>query len=195
MKRKSGIPLVVIDLLGGAVVAGCLIASATLIAARLQSGESVTAAPARMIEAAQRDLAALNAAVDRQRAIVEQRRVELEVSGQLPDRTPTEAYFRKLSELAREHHVRVISSKPVFSREYPGLLEQRYAYDVAGPTIDLLSFLRAIETTEFWADVSYLQIQAGRPVAGSRENDRVASMTLSLFSVAPQEPELEASDG
>jgi hypothetical protein len=121
---------------------------------------------------------------------LKERQVELATSGQLPAQIPIEEYFQTLSRLAGRHHLRVVRHNPLGPRSYPGLLEQRYAYEVIGTMPDIARFFRAIEDAEFWADISYLKIDGGPPSAdqgGEPTDERDAILTISLFSAAPAE--------
>jgi hypothetical protein len=84
----------------------------------------------------------------------------------------------------------VVRHNPLGPRSYPGLLEQRYAYEVMGRVADLARFLRDVEDAEFWADISYLKIDGGPPSAdqgGEPNGERDALLTISLFSAARAE--------
>jgi hypothetical protein len=144
-----------------------------------------------LVQTAQRDLAELRLECDRQRKVLEARSTELAENGQLPEQTPVEEYFRRLSELASRHQLRVVRQNPLSPREYPGLLEQRFVYEMTGSFQDLVRFLHAIENTDFWADVSYLELGSGHAVKGCRPDERVATLTLSLYSARPPDEEAE----
>jgi hypothetical protein len=81
----------------------------------------------------------------------------------------------------------VVRHNPLGPRSYPGLLEQRYAYEVIGTQPDLARFLRAIEDAEFWADISYLKIDGGKRQGGEPTDECDALLTISLFSAARAE--------
>ena len=134
-----------------------------------------------------RDLAALRSAGERQRATLHERQLELATGGQLPAQIPIEEYFQTLSRLATQHHLRVIRQNPLGPRSYPGLHEQRYAYEVIGAMPDLARFFRAIEDAEFWADISYLRINGGNRLSGVPTEEQDAVLTISLFSAARAE--------
>lgn len=178
MGRSGKVPLLVIDAAGGAVVAVCVLVSVWHTAFRPDGAKSEIAGFARVIKTAQKDLAGLRTACDRQRAVLAERNAELAESGHLPEQTPVEEYFRTLSDLAARHQLRVVRQNPLSSRRYPGLLELRFAYEMTGSMPDLVRFFEAIENTDFWADISYLKVESGQ-----MPDNRVANLTLSLFSV------------
>lgn len=186
MERSGKVPLLVIDVAGGSILTVCALASVWLIAVRPDGAKGEIAEYTRLIQAAEEDLSSLQAGCDRQRRILASKRAELAEHGRLPDQTPVEEYSRMLSELAARHRLRVISQKPLSSRQYPGLLEQRFAYEVTGSLAELVHFFEAIEHAEFWADIGYLKIQSSRSVPGQTPTDRVATLTLSLFSALPK---------
>jgi hypothetical protein len=141
---------------------------------------------AQVISEARQDRRALETARDQQRVMLERNEAELAERGHLPDRAPVETYFRTLSAMALEHNVRVVRYNPLATRQYTGLLERRYAYEVTGSLPDLVRFLQAIEDTEYWADVSYMKLERGVGTEEVAANSRVAVLTISLFTT-PQE--------
>ena len=88
--------------------------------------------------------------------------------------------------------MRLIHHKPVLPRKYPGLFEKRFEYELSGSLPDLVRFLRAIEDTDFWADIGYLQVANGPAVPASGTPDRHALLTFSLFAALPEEPAPES---
>ena len=116
--------------------------------------------------------------------------------GRLPTGTSVESYFQELSALALQNRLRVVRHNPLMARSYPGLLEQRFAYEVVGTLSDLAQFFKAIERTDFWADVSYLRIGDGRGSGRSGQRAmRTAVLTISIFSATPEsgQPEHEST--
>ncbi len=200
MRGSDQLPLRVIDLLGGSAVAACALGFVWFVAVGNDRTSTEIRKLTALIANAQRDAQSLQLAQAQQRATLEDRRVKLAERGQLPAKAPIEEYFRTLSALCSKHHLRVIHDNPLPSRSYPGLLEQRYAYEVAGSTLDLVRFLKAIEDTDFWADVSYLKVAQGKGAGRARgstsrgisETSR-ATLTISVFSAAP--PESASTDG
>ncbi len=184
-----------VDLLGGTVVAGCILGACWMAFVHGDGTREEVAQVSEHLRAASRDVASLRTVLDRRSALVVQRTRELADRGQLPTRAPVEAYFRELSRLAQECQLNVVSQEPRTPRQYPGLLEQRFSYDVSGPTDGIMRFLAAIERTEFWADVSYLKIQHGPGAENVAAERRSASLTLSLFSTLPVEAPAERAEG
>ena len=182
MNRQRHLSILLMDLTGAAVCAGLM--SAFVWFAYFRGDRTVAEIRERSetIADARRDLAALHISLDQQRTILQQRQAELVAGGQLPDETPIEEYFQTLSRVASTHRLHVVRHNPISPRTYPGLLEQRYAYEVSGSMPDIARFLKAIEDAKFWADVSYLKIDAGSRQAGPASIERVASLTISVFS-------------
>lgn len=204
MERPLRLPLLLLDALGAGLSAAGLGAALWMIFFHNEHAVSELRGYTRMISSATQDLAALRSAGERQRATLKERQAELAAGGQLPVRIPLEDYFQTLSQLAVRHHLRVVRHNPLPPRSYPGLLEQRYAYEVIGTMPDLARFFKAVEDAEFWADIGYLKIDGGQPQegghSGERRNpkggevgarmdsrassERTASLTFSLFSAA-----------
>jgi len=80
------------------------------------------------------------------------------------------------------HGLRIVKHHPLSARQYPDLLEQRYAYEVTGSLPDLVEFLKSIENTDFWADVSHLKVDRGKRRKDAVSDERNAALTISLFS-------------
>ncbi|MFH1107979.1 MAG: hypothetical protein V1790_02105 [Planctomycetota bacterium] len=190
MARSGKVPLLLLDVLGAATLAACLLTSAWLTLFHSDHAVGELRDLRQTINSAAQDLSSLRAAADRQRATLKERQAELATHGQLPAHVPVEEYFQNLSRLAALHRLRVVRHNPLTSRSYPGLLEQRFAYEVMGTMPDLARFFRAIEEADFWADVSYLKIDGGPRQAAARDqggsvpttDERVASLTISIFS-------------
>ena len=72
-------------------------------------------------------------------------------------------------------------------------MELRYALEVAGTTPNLTWFFKSIEDAQFWADISYLKVEGEKSPRGESSDQRLASLTISLFSSAP--PDEEPEDG
>ena len=188
--QQSRIPLLVIDALGAMAVAACVFGVGWFLTVQADRTTVDQKQVGRAIAFAQRNLRAVHAACKEQNALLARREAQLATAGQLPEEAPIEAYFQALSNLASSHQLRVVRQRPLASQEYPGLLEQRYAYEVAGTTANLVRFLKAIEETDFWADVSYLTIVGATPsrsghLNAQRTNDHTATLTLSMFSALP----------
>ena len=126
----------------------------------------------------------MEAGRDQQRRMLVQRRRELSERGHLPETTPVEEYFQAIAAVAVDNRLLVVRHQPLSSRSYPGLLERRYVYEVAGGFSQLMQFLKAIEQSGFWADVSYFRIQKHRGTGKADSAERSAMLTMSLFSAA-----------
>jgi len=183
-----------IDVTGGVTVAMCLLAAFWLIVIRDDRTHIQIDELTRQIEEARHDRRTMLNALDRQRALLETRKEKLAEVDRLPTETPSEAYFQTLSLLASRHQLRVLRHNPLPPRRYPGLLEQRFVYEVAGSLSDLLLFLKSIEETDFWADVSYLKVDGGAGPAMAVSGERTAVLTLSLFSAEPSEGSSSGKD-
>ncbi len=176
-----------IDVVGGVTVFMCLLGVAWLTVIRNDRTQIQIDELTRRIEEARHDRRTLLNALDRQRTLLETREGKLAEVDRLPTETPSEAYFQTLSRLASRHRLRVLRHNPLPPRRYPGLHEQRFAYEVTGSLSDLLRFLKSIEETGFWADVSYLKVDGGKGLAMAVSGKRTAVLTLSLFSAEPSE--------
>ncbi len=187
IKRSGKLHLLLLDALGASLSAVGVGAALWLFLVHNQHTVSELRDYNQLISSATQDLAALRTARDRQQATLQDRQTELAAGGQLPSEISLEGYFQTLSRLAVQHRLRVVRHNPLTSRNYPGLLEQRYAYEVIGTMPDLARFFKAIEDAEFWADISYLKIHDGQPQGGDPTEERIASLTISLFSAATNE--------
>ena len=182
LNRQRHLSILLMDLIGAAACAGLMSVFVWFAYFRGDRTVAEIRELSGTIADARRDLVALRTSLDRQRTILQQRQAELAAGGQLPDETPIEEYFQTLSRVASAHRLHVVRHNPLAPRTYPGLLEQRYAYEVSGSMPDIARFLKAIEDARFWADVSYLKIDAGSRQVDPASIDRVASLTISVFS-------------
>lgn len=187
MRWANQLSLGIVDVMGAGTVAACLTGFVWVIAIHNSQTTSEIATLKKSVRSAQQELRSLGIARDQQAAVLESRQAELTETGQLPPEAPVERYFQTLSTLATEHSLRIVRHNPLSPRAYPGMLEQRYAYDVTGSMPDLMRFLRSIEETAFWADVSYLKINRGNGAEDIAVHGRVAELTISLFSALPAE--------
>jgi outer membrane murein-binding lipoprotein Lpp len=187
MKTAAKLPMFLIDALGAAILGGCVLGCAYLVFMRGDQTALEINELTAQINTASRDLSAVRTARDVQRNILKQQQVEMGAGRQLPASIPLEEYFQALSRLAVQHHLRVVRQNPLSPREYPGLLEQRYAYEVSGSMPDMVRFFKSIEEADFWADIAFLKIDGVEPGPGVASRDRLAILTLSLFSALKQE--------
>ena len=182
MRRTNSWPIRVVDVLCGCTVAACLADFVWLTTLREDHAGADIETMRWSIDQARLDHRAAMDDRKQQLEILADRRAELAKTGQLPTDTPVEAYFQTLSSIVSHHHLRVVKHHPLSTRQYPDLLEQRYAYEVIGKLPDLVAFLRSIENTDFWADVSYLKVDPARGHKEAVPDERIASLTISLFS-------------
>lgn len=194
MRLRGRWSLHFIDVVGGVTVAMCLLGAAWLTVIRNDRTQVQIDELTRRIDEARHDRRTLRNALDRQRTLLETRKGKLAEVDRLPTETPSEAYFQTLSRLASRHRLRVLRNNPLPPRRYPGLHEQRFAYEVTGSLSDLLRFLKSIEETGFWADVSYLKVDGGTGPAMAVSGERTAVLTLSLFSAEPTETSSSGED-
>lgn len=180
-----------IDAIGGGLVAACLMGFVwTAAVHNKRIGREIRELRA-MTRTAHRDAGAVELALAQQLSVLAERQKALATTGQLPVEAPVEEYFQTLSRIATGYELRVIRHQPLTPRQYPGLLEQRYTYEVSGSMPNVARFLKAIEGADFWADVSYLSMGRGVGAEQAVVNKRVAELTLSLFSAPPPETEGE----
>jgi hypothetical protein len=173
----------VLDLIGGCTLAAFLLVFLWLTFVRSDGTASQVKELRRVVQTVRQDLGQAMATRDQLRGVLADRQEELAKTGQLPEQTPVDEYFQTLSRLAEKHHLRVVRQNPLPSRSYPGLFERRYAYEVSGAMPDLTRFFRAIEDTDYWADVSFFKIDNGR--GRGSPNERGAVLIISLFSALP----------
>jgi hypothetical protein len=184
MKRVSRWSILLIDLIGGGLALACVGGFVWFTTLRPDQTAREVDRLNGLIRSAQRELSVMRVDRDRERSLLRARLAQLEESGDLPMETPVEEYFRSLSAMAKEYGLRVIRHNPLGHRTYPGLLERRYAYEITGATTDIMRFFQALERADFWADIGYLKITG--TAAGAR-GERVASLTISVFSALPHE--------
>ncbi len=184
----------IIDVIGGAVVVACVTGFFWSLAAGSDLTRGEIAHLTRAVGKASREVSSLRSEATFLREALAQRREELEANGQLPTHAPVEEYFQALSASATDRGLRVLRHNPLSARTYPGLLEQRYVFEVAGSTQSIIRFLETIEQSDFWADVSYLVIDGNSRAGGRRAADpyaegstRQATLTISLFSAPATE--------
>jgi len=184
VQRLRHHPTLLIDLMGGALL---VLVAALFLSMTAFAGDGTVSQIDTMeqsIAEARRSLALVRANMDESRARLKLNQQRLANQGRLPNAAPVDEYFRFLSSLATQHHLTVRNQIPLGERQYPGLSETPFAYEVTGSWPDLIRFLEAIENAPYWADVGYLTIH---PLA-EQPGIRRALLTVCLFSVArPQE--------
>ncbi len=195
MRRNSERNLLLIDLIGTAVVGALLSGAAWLAMGSGRESSAEIAELTRLVHGARRDARSLRQATQRQSSVLKSRQEALShEGGLLPTMAPVEDYFKQLSALASRHRLEVLRHQPMTPRRYPGLLEQRFAYEVRGATPDLVRFLDAVEHTDFWADVSYFNLDARSNNNQQTPDRRVMALTFSMFSSSPVDATREDED-
>jgi len=191
---KSGASsIVVIDAIGGALTALLVAIFAwTAFVAKPDEGQSPREL-ADSLDSARSDVAALRSALAEQKAMESRRQSQLAAVGPLPSEVPSESYLRTLSSLASENTLTVVRQLPLSPRDYPGLLEQRFAYEVSGTLPDLARFFKAVELSPSWTDISYLKVETGKSTEG--ESHRSALLTFSVFSMGKVQPVTQGTGG
>ena len=188
MNRDGRFTVLAVDLACGSALALCVGVFLWLTVIRNDTTSTEIGRLKRTVDEARRDLASLRAVRDEQRALLLTRKTELSETGQLPDELAMVEYFQAVSRIAAGHSLRVIRHKPVLPRRYPGLFEQRFEYELSGSLPDLVRFLSAVEETDFWADIGYLEVAGGPGVSAPGSADKHAVLTFSLFSALPDDP-------
>lgn len=176
--------LVLVDSIGGALVLTCAVTFVWLTFLREDGADSEIESLTQAVTAMRKDLAEVNAEFDAGRAELETKNTDLAAEGQLPGRGPVDEDLKVLSELARRHQVKIVRMTELPSRRYPGLLELRYTLDARTPLSNLMDFFRALEEADIWADISYLKVVAGNAPGQVQQPERLAQLTVSLFSAA-----------
>lgn len=187
--RKLGWTIRAIDTTGALLLGGCIAAFVWLLFIHGDRYANEVTQLTRTRMDAKQGRIAMAAACDTQHDRLERSRRELSATGQLPDHPPVETYFQHLSQLATQFGLKVYRHHPLASRQYPGLVEHRFAYELGGGYRNLTQFLKAVEQTEFWGDVSYLKLERRSPRPSTEGNARFASLTISLFSAPPPKPQ------
>ncbi len=175
-------PTLVVDLVGSALL---LVFLSLFLSFTVLSSDDTTNEIVRLernISQGTRALTELRVGLDQSRDQLQRNRETLDQHGKLPEHAPIDEYFRFLSRLADHHELRVLSHYPLGVRRYPGLLEQRFSFEVIGSLPDLARFFKDIEDSDYWADVGFLKITRPQAVPGADPRDRQAQLTLCLFS-------------
>ncbi|HNQ23609.1 MAG TPA: hypothetical protein PKK06_10995 [Phycisphaerae bacterium] len=186
MATRSNLTL--IDILGGLIVLACAAGFVWLAFLREDSVTSEISTRSSAVAALRKDLAGSRGALEAQREELSQRRLQLQAQGNLPERGPVDRDLRTLADLARRHGIELLRMVELPARQYPGLQELRYTLEANGGMPDLMRFLQAIEDADLWADVGYVQVDGGTPVAGMGTGRRSTRLTVSLFAAAEAEP-------
>lgn len=177
----------VVDAVGGMIVAACALGFVWTALLEKNPVRTEIAQLRQALSRARDEHHEWQAELERQEARLVDYRTQRARVGRLPAEVPIEAYFQQLSQLATRHNLHVLRQQPLASRTYPGLLEERYAYEVTGSLVDLVAFFESIEQAEFWADMSYLRLEQGAAGSSADSSDRIATLTLSLFAAPARE--------
>lgn len=182
--NSGGSPLL-IDLIGASLFCAGLFGCAYFTFGGGESAARTMRELTQEVSASGRNLATLRAAKDRQATALAASQRQLESGRQLPASIPLEEYLQALSRLADEYGLKIVRHNPLNARVYPGLLEQRFAYEVTGTLPDIAAFFKSVESAESWIDIGYLRIESPAEPDAVMVEQRRATLTLSLFS-APQ---------
>ena len=177
-----------VDILGCSILAICLSAAVWFVSFRDSGTTTEVTDLERGINIDRAELSALRTERDRERAQLADREKRLSETGALPSQAPVEQYLQTLSALAKQYRLDVLRQSPLPAREYPGLLERRYTYEVSGSLSDIAQFLVSIERSEFWADIGFLKI-VGQNVGNKAAEPRIASLTICFFSAPSASPD------
>lgn len=174
-----------IDIGGAAVVGICVAVFLWLAFIREDRAGAALLDLSRSVRAAEADLLRLRALSEDQRALLSDEKAKLAVYGTLPLEPPVESYFEALAAMALRADVQLRSQAPLPPRLYPTLAEYRFVCELSGTLPNLSRFFDAIEKADFWADVSHLKIESAKGSESVDSDDRVAQITLSLFTAPP----------
>lgn len=185
MKPGSRLEMLAIDVVGACLVGACVAAFFWLMVGKSDMVRDEIRKASSDLASAETEFSRLRIEHSTEHANLADRKAQQARIGKLPSRAPTEQYFQSLSQLAVSRHLKVLQHNPLASVEYPGLLEQRFTYEVAGEWPNIVLFLRDIELSDAWADVAYLKVSHGGKTAGNESNERPVALTISMFSAMP----------
>lgn len=179
--RKLNLSLAVVNGMGAALVAVCLVSASWVLIVRTDQFTDQGRNLNEELEAARRDLVQLRESCERQRGIIARRELDMQERGRLPHQPPVEAYFQTLARLSAEHGLSVRAHRPAGQRTYPGLVEQRFTYELTGPVEKLAQFMAAMERSEYWCDIGFLALEEGTSADPGAAPAPVAHLTISMF--------------
>lgn len=188
--KKGAWSLLTIDAVGGALTLLLLGVAAWSVFGNEAAGLDSSQELAKVLADARDDLADLQSALEAQGELAARYQTELAAAGAMPSQTPQETHLRTLSGLAAANHLSVVRQSPLLARQYPGIMEQRFAYEVTGTMADLARFFKAVESSPDWADISYLKVEQGH----AETRHRNAVLTFSVFSM-PKESQPATNQG
>ncbi len=174
--------LLVIDLTGSALVVMCFLGILWFTTIRASQHSYEISKLTNIHNSINQQLAHTQNQCEQMRLQLSSIESDTNITGNLPESPPVENYFQTLSLLANKHELRVLRHHPLTERNYSDLNEQRFLYEVSGTLPHLVQFFEAVESTDYWADISYLKIDQGRGMYRSVSKQRVAMLTISMFS-------------
>lgn len=172
-----------IHIAGACILGICALCSVWLCLVRASETRKGTDELRTQIGNARTDMLSLQTARQKQEENLNRLKAQLGEKGVLPASSPVEAYLQDLANEAARFQLQVRSQRPLPGRTYPGLVEQRYHYEIEGEPLNVIRFFSLIESTNYWCDVSFFSLEG----PGDTNKPAVASLTLSLFS-APVMP-------
>lgn len=184
MKQNQQWSILIIDIAGCSVVVTCMLGMLWFTTIRASQHSQEWTRLNHIRQTTHNQLAQTNNQCQQERMKALAIEQDMIHTGKLPTTPPVENYFQTLSMLAKQHHLRVLRHNPLTGRNYHGLNEQRFLYEITGTLPDLTKFFKAIESTDYWADISYLKIDQGHGMYRSMSKQRVAQLTISMFSSA-----------
>lgn len=182
MNQNKPWSLWVIDIAGSAMIVACLLGILWFTTIRASRHSHEITKVTRIHNSINRQLTQTQNQCEQNRLQLSAIEKNTLATGNLPESPPVENYFQTLSTLAKNHRLHVLRLNPLTGRNYTGLDEKRFLYEVTGTLPDLVQFFQAVESTDYWADISYLKIDQGQGMYRSISNQRVAQLTISMFS-------------
>jgi hypothetical protein len=177
--------LLALDGAGAVCVVGLAFASVWLVFLRSESPASTIKILSGTVDTLRTDLGKLQLRRDEQAELLLDRRAELARIGTIPTHVALDEYFHTLAAKAAAFGLQVRGQQPLTPRVYPGVLEQRYTWKVAGSLSSVARFLRSVEESEMWADVSHLRVAAEHNSNPWATANRAAELTISLLTALP----------
>ncbi len=181
MRQSDKYALWFIDLAGVVSLAALLALLVWFVTVRYDTNSTELTKLHAAVKSAQGDIRSLSQSQRQQDTLVAERQEKLTNLGKIPTSAPISGYFRTVSGLATSAGLDVLGQTPMSPQGYPGLIEERCAYEVAGTLPKLARFLHKIEQTEYWADVGYLSIERKNQI-GVASAGCMAKITFSLFA-------------
>jgi hypothetical protein len=170
-----------VDAIGGALVCACLAVGGWFAFGPPQQVAGALQARRKDADQLEKDVAEMRAAVVAAQARLAGTQETVNSLGALPRETRPEKDLNTIAELARGRKLRLSQVTPLFTIDYPGVRETRYAIEGTGSFADWMAFLRSFEASPFWADITNLEIgttPGGRTKAASAPEAR---LTVSFY--------------